>query len=538
MRYRDFIEHYFLIDTPETGKLVPFKFRKVQNKYYDELIRDYDIENKGINAPVREQILKARREGFSSMVLALFAADDILQDNPTESLAVSYKDTATNTFRKRYRLYVTSYFAKKCGYTTEQIQGNVNILEQMAKQFFSIDANDIEMKHNHAHFYCGTASARTGGRGGVLQKVLFSEEAHYPDTDKMKASEIIDGTLRQIDISSGWVFRESTANGYGNYYEQTWGMIQKGLSRFIGRFFGWREMYSEEEFKTIASEFVDKAMLMQEYPETPEEAFISSGTSYFDNIKILEYIKRAPEPKATGSLFMSEDTPIFSNHDNGSIKIWEFPQPFKSYVIGGDTAEGLEDGDFSVLEVIDNQSGKTAAKFKAHVRPDELVEVAYSLGIWYNKAYMGIEVNKDGLWVNTELFKRGYPNLYFREAIDDITNKVSAKVGFLTSSKTRPFILSQLQKMLYNNPEIWNNKDFLEECLTFVRNKMGDPSAMSGKHDDEIMATAIAYEIRRNAPMEFAKPEVKTQTEASIAARLEKLYGKKNNNMMSQDNFI
>lgn len=158
--------------------------------------------------------------------------------------------------------------------------------------------------------------------------------------------------------------------------------------------------------------------------------------------------------------------------------------------------------------------------------------------MWYNNAYIGIEVNKDGLWVNTELFKQGYPNLYFREAIDNITNKVSAQVGFRTDEKTRPYILSELQRMLYNNSEIWTNRDFLEECLTFVRNRVGRPEAMSGKHDDEIMATAIAYEIRRNAPKQFSRPEVKNQEELSVMMRLEKLYGKKGELKISQQNYI
>ena len=44
MRYKDFIESRFLIDEPKSGKLIPFLFRKVQIKYYNELVRDYDIE--------------------------------------------------------------------------------------------------------------------------------------------------------------------------------------------------------------------------------------------------------------------------------------------------------------------------------------------------------------------------------------------------------------------------------------------------------------------------------------------------------------
>ena len=43
MRYKDFIEHYFLIDEPKTGQLVPFKLRPVQIKYYEQLIKDYEL---------------------------------------------------------------------------------------------------------------------------------------------------------------------------------------------------------------------------------------------------------------------------------------------------------------------------------------------------------------------------------------------------------------------------------------------------------------------------------------------------------------
>src|SRR3990167_2712555 len=119
MRYRSYIEDHFLIDEPKSGKLVPFKFRPVQEKYYNELVRDYDIEKKGLTVPVREIILKARREGFSSLVLALFAADDLMSEHPTESLVISYRDDATQVFRKRYKTYITSYGAQKLGYTTE-----------------------------------------------------------------------------------------------------------------------------------------------------------------------------------------------------------------------------------------------------------------------------------------------------------------------------------------------------------------------------------------------------------------------------------
>ncbi len=286
-KYRAFIEDYFLIDEPKQGKLVPFNFNKVQNKYYDELCRDYDIEKNGITIPVRELDLKARREGFSSLILALFAADDILTNEATETLVISYKDDATSVFRKRYRLFVLSYFARKQGFSFEQIARSPNMLDGMAKMAFSQEGNgEFEIAHNHAHFFCGTASARTGGRGGVVQKILFSEAAHYPDTDKMTAKEVVEGTARQVDIASGWVFVESTANGVGNHYHQMWDLATKGKSRYKPRFYGWREFYSEDEFKIIASEFATEAMLRQEYPETPDEAFAASGSCVFKSTSV------------------------------------------------------------------------------------------------------------------------------------------------------------------------------------------------------------------------------------------------------------
>lgn len=287
MKYKLFIEENFLIDKANSGKLVPFLFNPVQNKYYEDLIRDYDIEKKGIGVPVRENILKARREGFSSFILGLFAADDIMNDNPTESDVLSYKDEATATFRKRYRTYLLSFFAKEAGCTPEQIAENINVLEEIAPHVLSIDAEDIELAHNKAHFQCNTASARVGGRGGVRHKTLFSEIAFYPDTQKMLASEMIEATMRQTDPSGGWIFGESTENGVGTYQHRMWTEAKLGRSRFKNRFYGAAEFYLPEEIETIKSEYVDMDSFRRDYPMTEDDLFKGSAKNFTTEAELL-----------------------------------------------------------------------------------------------------------------------------------------------------------------------------------------------------------------------------------------------------------
>lgn len=358
MKYRKFIEENFLIDEPKSGKLVPFVFNDVQKKYYQVLVDEYDIENKGLTVPIREDILKARREGFSSLILALYAADDLLNDNATITQVISYKDDATKVFRRRYKTYILSFYAKRAGLDVEKDRDRI---EKMA--FKTMESGQYEHKHNQAKFICGTASARTGERGGVLQKVLFSEAAFYPDTENMTAKEIIEGTLRQVDIASGWAFIESTANGKGNYYHNLWQLSSSGHSRFRPRFYGWREFYSEEEYKEIAKEFTDKEMLKQEYPETPEEAFLSSGSSFTTVDKLKAMVGCTDNIKKLYSFLELKGTDYITQCEiiRDFIEQLSIQNPTKSFYIGIDVGK---QNDSTVVTAIQEKIFSPTASIK------------------------------------------------------------------------------------------------------------------------------------------------------------------------------
>jgi hypothetical protein len=485
MKYREFIQDYFLIDEPKSGKLVPFIFRDVQNKYYEELVRDYDIEKNGLQNAVREIILKARKEGFTSLVLAMFAADDIISQNPTETLVISYKDDATQTFRKRYRNFVLSYAAKKLGYSVDQIQREPQILKEVAKTFLAVDSTEFELAHNRAHFYCGTASARVGGRGGTVQKLLFSEAAFYPDKKEMRAKEIIEGTANQMDKEAGWIFVESTANGDMNHYSKMWQLAESKQSRYRGRFYGWREMYTEQQFEIICSEFTDKRMIPQEYPETPAEAFLASGDRFFD-------------PAISSNLRV--DTPVVM----GKWNYFAEYKPGHRYILGADVSEGVKRHNSTIIVIdmdaplnVDGrmiQKPKVVASYASNEIPPDLF--AYEIkngGLRFGNCMAVVERNNHGFATLTVL-KEIYFNIYKDE---------NEKLGWHTNLASKPKMMHDIRTAIHENLLEVSDAALKQEIVSFPSTDLNsanvDEEDETVGHYDRTIALAIAWQLRSYA---------------------------------------
>ena len=485
MKYRQFIEDNFLIDNPKTGQLVPFKFHPIQNKYYDTLVKEYDIENRGLTVPIREDILKARREGFSSFILSLFAADDILNESPTETNVLSYKDDATKVFRRRYRNYLLSYYTRKKGHTVEEIQTNPGLMEKYAKEFLEVDSDEFVLKHNKAHFFCGTANARTGGRGGVVQKLLFSELAFYPDKKELRAREIVEGTMRQVDVSSGWVFKESTANGENTYHAKAYHEAESGQSRFKSRFYGWRDFYTEEQFELIKSEFTDKRMIPQEYPETAQEAFLSSGDRFFD-------------PTISSNLKI--DVPRVE----GNWRFYRDYEPGHRYAGGADVSEGVGRHN-STIGIIDfdakiNIGGRLINKAKLvamyvsnKIPPDLFAHEIKNGGNRFGACLMCPERNNHG-FATLAILKDIYYNIW-RDEQD--------KLGWQTNMSSKPRMLHELRTAIHTDLLEISDEDLKREIMQYPaqdlnENNVDEEDETMG-HYDRVIAVAIAWALRNYA---------------------------------------
>ena len=254
--------------------------------------------------------------------------------------------------------------------------------------------------------------------------------------------------------------------------------------------------------------YLDKDLIKQEYPCSPQEAFLLSGTSVFDTEKILARLNLIPKPLKIGYFNYDYDGQKISNirwvnDRNGYIKIYQIPNSptITKYCIGGDTAG--DGSDYYTGHVLDAKTGQQVAVLKHQFDADQYTRQMYCLGKYYSytkgtqkeDALIAIESNFDSYPIR-ELQRLGYTHMYVREKIDEYTGKLEKKFGFRTTSITRPTIISRLIEIVREHTELLNDEDTLQELLTIIRNEKGRIEAPVGGHDDMMMGLAIAYESR------------------------------------------
>lgn len=296
IKYKEFIERYFKVLDYETQQPVPFRFnrgedKRVQDIYYNMLESEYPTMD-----GVREIVLKARREGMSSLILALFTVDFLLKPYSV-SICVTHKRDVSELLFKQVKFYLESFINTKNEELAKQGKSSIKLSDYLGTETKGM----IENRLNKAVFYIGTAGSKVGGRGGYATNIHFSEAAFYQDTELITAEEMIGGTAQQVPLGKGKIFIESTANGEGNYYHSEWQRAYVDhVSSYRPRFFGWDLFYTEAQVQERRKEFPSDSMWKQEYPRTPEEAFRTSGSPFFDQNMLQAMLDKKPQPVAMG----------------------------------------------------------------------------------------------------------------------------------------------------------------------------------------------------------------------------------------------
>ena len=243
MNYTKFFEARFKIVNKQ-GEVVPFILNDIQKEWLAE--------------PALKKIeLKARQEGFSSAILAKKTAKFLLMEN---RYIISIADIADNAMGllDRVKYYMQAY---------EEITGVKIPLKYNSKY-------ELYNEQMNNRFIIGTAENVDVGRSKTITDLHMSEAAFYRDLKRMLASVL------QAVVPDGEVDIETTANGF-NEFKTVWDEAVLGQNGFKPMFFGATKHYSQEFLEQKRKEL--GRYYQQEYPETAEEAFLTSGDPYFNS---------------------------------------------------------------------------------------------------------------------------------------------------------------------------------------------------------------------------------------------------------------
>ncbi len=169
------------------------------------------------------------------------------------------------------------------------------------------------------------------------------------------------------------------------------------------------------------------------------------------------------------------------------------------YVIGADVAMGVRNGDWSVAQVLDSKK-RQVATWRGQVHPDYFAEVLKALGEYYNEAFIIVENNSHGILTCTRLGKDfAYPNFYTEVQVDKLTDRETVKLGFTTTSKTKPLIIDQLRASVRENEIELNDKTTIREMMTYIVTESGAMEAEPSCFDDCVVSLALANHVHEGA---------------------------------------
>ena len=532
---RPFYMEKFLKIRNKEAKLIPFKINDAQELFEAEIRR---CEKEGILK--RFIVLKARQMGFST-----FTEGYIFHDTTTNtfknSMIIAHEDKATQNLFNMSKLYYEEL--------PVAIKPMIKYSNGKELVFENPTGDPLEKKNNpglRSKITVATAGTVEVGRSATVHNLHASEVAFFPD-----ATTTMLGLLQCVpDTLNSCVILESTANGVGGYFYDMWQKAVRGENDFIPLFYPWftdksytRNFQSENEKEyflstlndyekslmennnltpeqmnwrkyTIANKCQgDVELFMQEYPSTPEEAFIASGRPVFNTASKRKYMNHT-QSGICGYLKEDGKDVKFLEDEKGYVEIWQPPKVGEFYVIGADVAEGKIEGDYSVAQVLDSDCN-VVAMWYGHIDPDLFGYELVKLARFYNDAYLGVEANNHGLTTLKAVQRYDYWNLYFAKIYDRFTDSITKKLGWQTTSKTKPMAIDKLAEFVRDFHIGIKSKITVQELLTYIIEENGSTNAQQGCHDDCVMSLAIALQVWLEGKGDNFTPEVVDENKSS-----------------------
>jgi len=440
--------------------------------------------------------LKARQLGVSWIWDAVLLWDIVFFPGVDTLLYSIKEEEAVEQVNRIWELWLS---------LPEHFKYGINVLKPWGN---ARPSTRIEFEHTDGRVSTVTGMPATpkAGHSRVAKRVLFDEGAHQEYARTLwkaiiPAAGDTGGTVGIVSTANGL----SDGSGGGNFFHEVYsgaGGVDYPEVKQI--FLPWHT-HPERDRKWYDQLNLDAQAKAEQYPEDEDEAFLLTGSPFFD-LRALQYYSRdgAVKPKFQGEFAFFSNTKASAKWQNlpgGCIEVYRAPEPDKHYAIGADVATGTG-ADYSVAGVIDLSDGAPVAELRMKGDYKDFTRQLHFLGIWYNHARLGVE--KGGGYGDVVIAylrdghegRKPYPLLYRHEDYDDPAKRRRASYGFPMNKQTRAMVVSELNEWVNQRVWPWLTRRFRVEARTFVKQQTGtSPRADDGMNDDSIMAWGIATAI-------------------------------------------
>lgn len=467
--------------------------------------------------PVRKIVLKARQEGISTLTEAIFFHQLITVPN-TKALILSQDDDSAKAIFQMARNFY------------EYLPGPLKPMKRYSTKKELVFENPDEKTRDVNPGLKSSIKIQTAGkyepsRGDMFHLVHFSEVAFWPPDTAGKLTAAIKPMVPFAPNT--FIIYESTANGMNNDFFDDWTAAVEGESRFDPVFIPWfrlhtysiqfkndkkkklfltdldkEEKYLIKKHKVLPEQLLwrrekiaemgDEDLFRQEYPSTPEEAFIFKNPTIFPRAAMRRQEANIMEPLETCDI--SVDTQKIYPSQGGLLDIFEHPVPGAEYVVGVDVASG-EGEDYSCGEVHKRTwpagISEQVAEFHGKVDPVHLGKLMVILARYYNDAMLSIEINNHGFTTQTEA-KNYYWNFYRWQYADRMgSHKLTDKIGWSTNISTKPMMVDRAVACMDSDLVVIRSRRLLDEMWRFVRILGTLSYEAEAGHDDRVMAWMV-----------------------------------------------
>lgn len=486
------VQNLYRIRDKDRG-LVKLKFNEIQQRI---------LSNVEGMRPIRHFTLKYRQGGVSTFWLLWWLDDTITHANTVTGILADLRENLGYLWEiiKTAHAHMPSALQPKLGDDSKSV---LTLPDRNSKMMVSLGfkSTPLHTLHVSEWAFCKT-------------DMIAQSIAGCSPSSNITGETTPNGIGN--DAYDTYIGAEHEANGFRRIFLPWW--LQKeyrsslnGMSPLARDKFELKLPLDDEQVlwrRTMRTKLKEKFDAL--YPEDDVSCWLASGNPYFNHRKVATLYREALNYEKNNNPWKED---VIYNTDDGHRRpegwtAWEAPQPHDVYAAGADVAEGGA-GDYSVLAIFNVTQRRQAFRFRGHMRVDSFYRLCAQWGKLYNKALLAIERNNHGHAVLLGLREsEHYQNLYVEKPdtrlIGDGPKEV--KYGWLTTRENKAEILDHLKLAVEGEDEDDEHafapeftvldQEMCREMSTFKQEgaKLG---AEEGKHDDVVMAWAIALQMYR-----------------------------------------